>query len=203
MNVKTSRTFETHLTIDASRPECIEHARFWAIEAGLKWTEIELSRGNHQLQPMITYWGSDSLQSQRQAAKRIEEELSPLGVHIVRFKTETEASASLFARLGQYFECHIKLHLKSPEDLDALNVVANGNSSHLSRNARRVRDDGTQERFLTQRSYNCDGVQAKCKEQHLIDSLNKNGFDILETESEFVLFDSNLSLDAGWEDSNV
>lgn len=203
MSFAPSTTYETHLTLDSPPGNGIESARAWAIESGLKWTEIELSHGKHQLQPMITFFGSGSLEAQRETARQIEEQLQPLGLQVVRFKTETAASPTQIAATGQYFECHIKLHLRSPEDWDALLHVAQKNPAHVSRNARRVRDDGTHERFLTLRSYDCDGVEAQKEVQDLINALNEQGLKIIETESEFVLFDSNLDLDAGWEVANV
>lgn len=203
VNSTPYKTYETHLTLDSHRSGGIESARAWAIKSGLKWTEIELSHGEHQLQPMITFWSSDPLESQRKTAKQIEEQLQPLGLQVVRFKTETAASEAQVAESGQYFECHVKLHLKSSEDWDALLQVAHEKSAHVSRNARKVREDGTHERFLTLRSYECDGVEAQNKVKDLIAGLNAHGLNIMETESEFVVFDSNLSMDDGWEVANV
>ncbi|WDI44389.1 nucleotidyl transferase AbiEii/AbiGii toxin family protein [Bremerella sp. P1] len=88
MNFQPSQTYETHLTLASNRSDGIESARTWATAAGLKWTEIELSRGDHQRQPMITYWGTDSLESQHATAKQIEEQLQPLGLQVVRLKTD-------------------------------------------------------------------------------------------------------------------
>lgn len=203
MNVTETKQFETHLTLAASHSECIASARVWANESGLKWTEIELSQGNHPLQPMITFWGSESLKAQHAQANQIEQRLKSLGVRVVRVKTEIGVSSSLFAEPGQYFESHVKLHLESPRDWSALrHVTGSSNKAHISRNARRVRDDGSEERFLTLRSYDCDGTAAATNEHRLLDSVRENGLTVLEVESEFVLFDSNLSLDDGWEISN-
>lgn len=203
VNFQPSQTYETHLTLASNRSDGIDSARTWATAAGLKWTEIELSRGDHQRQPMITYWGTDSLESQHATAKQIEEQLQPLGLQVVRLKTETAATEAQIAEPGQYFECHVKLHLTSPADWDTLQHVAQDKSAHVSRNARRVRDDGTHERFLTLRSYDGSGIEARHKVYDLIQELNSHGLNIMETEMEFVVFDSNLSLDAGWEVANV
>ncbi len=203
MSVSLDQAYETHLTLDVVRGDRLESARRWAIDRGLKWTEIELSRGDHPRQPMITFWGHGSLEAQHVAAQEMAKQLLALGIRIVRQKIETAAALAHVATDGQYFECHVKLHLHSSEETDALRRVAETNAAHVSRNARRVRRDGTHERFLTLRSYDGDGYQAHRKVQHLIAALNAHDLTILETETELVVFDSNRSLDAGWEDAHV
>jgi hypothetical protein len=66
----------------------------------------------------------------------------------------------------------------------------------VSRNARRVRPDGRQERFVTQRLYRVGRETAK---QHLDSLLNAlNPYEVLEIEEEFVVYDDNVTVDAGW-----
>lgn len=200
MDCSGRRQFETHLSIDASNRIAIDAAREWAHQSDLKWTEIELSRGVHRSQPMITFWGNGTLESQHDAASQIASSLVRLDVRVVRLKHEVDVSPSDMAGLGQYFECHVKLPLTTAADWQTLACAAETHHAHISRNARRVRDEGTEERFLTQRSYACHGREAQQRERALVDALISHGLKIIEVESEFVVFDSNISLDAGWEE---
>ncbi|MEZ6070020.1 MAG: hypothetical protein R3C10_07010 [Pirellulales bacterium] len=195
--------FEIHLTLDASQADDIELARRWTAESGLKWTEIELSRGDHPQQPMITFWGQETLESQHDRAAEIQRGLASLGIRIVRVKIEVGSTEALSAAPGQYFETHVKLRLTSAENRRAVHRVAETESAHISRNARRVLDDGTEERFLTQRSYTCSGFEAAVKQQELLEAVSAAGLNVMEVESEFVIFDSNIGLDRGWEVSDV
>lgn len=53
------------------------------------------------------------------------------------------------------FETHLKLLLPADADLGRLSRLVEPHRARLSRNARRTREDGRQERFVTQR---CSGV---------------------------------------------
>ncbi len=66
----------------------------------------------------------------------------------------------------------------------------------MSWNARRVLADGAHERFVTQRCHDVDAPAAHAALQRLLADLD--GVQIIEVEEEFVLYDSDLSLDDGW-----
>ena len=69
-----------------------------------------------------------------------------------------------------------------------------------SRNARRIRDEGGHERFVTQR---CGGV-GRDAAGHRLDALLRAlagaGHAAVEVEREFVVYDDNPAVDAGWID---
>ena len=107
-----------------------------------------------------------------------------------------------------------------------LSACAAKHGARLSQNVRRKREDGRTERFVTQR---CHGVhqaeaqrqlrdlmdeieslasplsdlQAQYRERlrPLVDDLQPFEFEVLDFEEEFVVYDSNLALDAGWFES--
>lgn len=199
-------SFETHLTLYASNSTSLEIARQFAIDHSLKWTHIELHSGVTPSQPMLTFWGQDSLGSQLRLAYSIKQELESIQIQVVRIKVETPFQGEFAPRSecsggghpDQYFECHVKLRLPSSTDLERLRSIAASYRAHVSRNAIKTFGKGQTERFVTQRSHHCTGATAQLNQLELTRSLRDNGFEIIEIESEFVLHDSNFTLDAGW-----
>lgn len=199
------------MTVDAQHPEQVETARAWTARAGLKWSQIELSQGTHPLQPMITFWGRGSLADQIARATAIARELADLGALVVRVKVEMETASTPSNFTGAeaiitrpaYFESHFKLNLNTAMEHRLAAEIAAAHNLHLSRNARRSFADGSHERFLTLRSTDCTASEAAAREQHALRVIQSAGLRLLETESELVVHDSNLALDAGWGKSNA
>ncbi|MBM9621720.1 hypothetical protein ACFQ60_18305 [Streptomyces zhihengii] len=192
-------TYETHVTVRCDG----EHGRgrldAWARTAGLKVTHIVLARGRMVSQPMLTLRGGDGLAAQQAAAHGLVTRLREAGFAPVRVKTETTPWAAEVATAPDgYFEHHLKLLLDEDFDRAALTAIAVRHGAHLSWNARRVTGAGRHERFVTQR---CRGVSARtaglrCDE--LAAELTAAGHRIVSQEREFVLHDSDLSVDDGW-----
>ncbi len=178
----------------------------WAEGQGFKWTHILLENGRSPSQPMLTFWGAGSLDEQRLQAAQICRHLQTLGVEIVRVKTEADLENSevpvrdedAAADQNLYFETHVKLRIASPTQLDALREFALTQGARLSRNARRTLDDGAHERFVTHRIHGVGRETAGRQAETLIKAITDAGYDIVEVEREYVVFDSNLTLDAGW-----
>ncbi|MCX5596978.1 hypothetical protein OOK29_02385 [Streptomyces phaeochromogenes] len=189
-----------------------ERLRCWAAGAGLKLTHIVLARGRMPSQPMVTLTGSPSYAAESARAREVAAHLRADGFVPVRVKIESSPWAPEVPREPcgtggdeRYFEHHVKLLLDADTDLDALAARVVPHGAHLSWNARRVRDseiDGTggtgrrHERFVTQR---CRGVDAEGAGQLLELLLTELcGFEVADVEREFVLHDSDLSVDDGW-----
>ncbi|WP_416971775.1 hypothetical protein [Streptomyces sp. 4F14] len=183
--------YETHLTVD--RPD-LERLRAWAGAAGLKLTVIELARGRTPLQPMLTLRG-DTYAAQRARAREVAGTLRAAGFVPVRVKVETVPWAPEVPNGpcgdGRYFEHHVKLRLAEGTGLGELAALVVPFGAHLSRNVRR---EG--ERFVTQRCRGTDADGARLALGKLLDALA--GRDVLSVEREFVLYDSDESLDEGW-----
>lgn len=198
---------ETHVTFAAAGDaESLSRAAQWAAERGLKWTHILLAEGRHQSQPMITFWRSGTLREQLDQAAAIAAALRKLDLAAVRVKVECASaeaaryfdnSAQLAEHFG-YFEHHVKLQLAAAAELPALAELAGVHDARLSANARRQLAAGAVERFVTQRAYRAGSAEAAQRLALLIHSLQAADYRILEVEEEYVLYDSNLSLDAGW-----
>jgi len=198
--------FETHLTLAVETLPGRDQLLEWTAARGLKWTQIVLDRGSTPYQPMVTYWGRGSLEQQQDLARELAAEIARLGATVVRIKIETPIDdgadpapdRTVLPEAVRYFEVHFKLLLDEEADLQALSVLAGPHWARISRNDRRQREDGLRERFVTQRSSGGDVRQAMEARRRLQSALHDAGYTILEVESESVVFDSNLSLDAGW-----
>lgn len=203
--------FEIHLTVDGSSPAVGSGAlAAHAAERGWKYACIVLDRGSTPLQPMATFTvGHCTLGAALAAARSAADELSAAGCPVVRVKVEAApwargvpATDAEGAALGPayYFEHHVKLLLPPDTDPAGPARCAVRHASHLSRNARRVRDDGQREQFVTQRCREVGSAAAGRRLEALLAELAARGYEILSVEREFVVHDSAQALDAGWID---
>lgn len=69
---------------------------------------------------------------------------------------------------------------------------------HVSWNARRVRDDGQEERFVTQRCRGIGRATAERRLAALLHDLHTAALHVCEVGREYVLHDDDLGLDDGW-----
>jgi len=192
--------YETHVTVRCAGPAETERLRGWAEAAGLKVTHIVLARGRMRDQPMLTLAGPASYAEQSARADRTVAALRSAGFAPVRVKTESVPGAPEVpdgpCGGGQYFEHHVKLLLDAETDLASLAARVVPHGAHLSWNARGVCGGGRHERFVTQR---CRGVRDAEAEEALRLLLSElGGFEVLCVEREFVLYDSDESVDDGW-----
>lgn len=205
-----SGEFETHITFALTEERQWDALTAWCQARSLKCVQIELDRGLYPSQPMVTLFGVGTLESELLKAEEVQRECEMAGFQVSRLKLEVApwnedvpaTQQEVEPAMQRYFEHHIKLLLPSNSNLDELKerVVLHG--AHLSRNARRVREDGLQERFVTQRCYRVGREEARQSFEELLGFLEPLGFPVLETEEEYVVFDSNIVLDAGWLDEN-
>jgi len=183
--------YEIHLTVE--RPD-LRRLRAWASAAGLKLTVIELARGRTPSQPMLT-WSAASYDAAAARAREVAGELRAAGFVPVRVKIESAPWAPEVPNgpcgEGRYFEHHVKLRLGADADLAELASLVVPFGAHLSRNVRR---EG--ERFVTQRCRGVDAQGAGASLEKLLRVLG--GWHVLSVEREFVLYDSDESVDEGW-----
>ncbi|MEV6835418.1 hypothetical protein AB0N17_13030 [Streptomyces sp. NPDC051133] len=201
--------YETHVTVRCAGPAETERLRGWADASGLKLTHIVLARGRMRDQPMLTLAGSGSYAEQSTRAAGTVAALRAAGFAPVRVKTESvpwapevpDGPCGGGRSGGQYFEHHVKLLLDAGTDLGELTARVVPHGAHLSWNARRVRGGGRHERFVTQRCRGVDTEGAGWALERLLAGLA--GLDVLSVEREFVLYDSDESVDDGWLEVSV
>jgi hypothetical protein len=199
--------FETHLTVRPTAPDHLARLREWAAARRLKFTHIVLVRGATPSQPMLTRHGHGPLSGELGRAAELALALRADGFDVTRVKIEAapwnrgvpqsddEAAGDPPER---YFEHHVKILLPPTADLAAIVALARRHGAHVSHNALRHRDDGQQERFVTQRVHNLGAPAARANLDALLAALRAAQHEILDVEEEYVVHDSNLSLDAGW-----
>lgn len=191
-----SGEFEIHITVQGNRDTLVD----WAERHTLKVTKIVLDCGAHPTQLMVTSEGSGTYTDMAVAAERLRRQLCAAGFPPSRVKIEAapwnRGIPKESVPPGTYFEHHVKLLLSANADLAGLKerVIAHG--AHLSRDARRVRPDGMLERFVTQRCYGVGQSRAHAAYLTLLAALEDQT--ILESEEEFVVYDSAPILDVGW-----
>jgi len=199
--------FETHLTVQLVAANGIDALRRWAEERSLKCTHIVLARGASASQPMLTREGKGTLSAELQTASRLADELNVAGFRVTRVKIEASLwNKDIPATKGKaaahpperYFEHHFKLLLDADADIARLTALAQQHGAHVSRNALRLRDDGRQERFVTQRCHRVGRGAAAARLEILLSELRSGGYEMIEVEREFVVYDNNLALDRGW-----
>lgn len=183
--------YETHVTVRCPDPAELARLESWAGERELKVTHIVLARGRMTSQPMLTL-------PDRDGHERLVPALRAAGFDPVRVKVETVPwTTDRPGPGGGYFEHHVKLRLPAAHDRDALESLVVPYGAHVSWNARRVLPGARQERFVTQRFRGtAEGAGAAC--DALVVALTGAGHDIASQEREFVLYDSDLSVDDGW-----
>lgn len=200
--------FEVHLTAKAADSATRERLREWCDARGFKCVWIVLARGEHADQPMATWRrGRTALPAVVEEANRHAAELAALGIPVTRVKVEAapfndeiparDEEASNHAP-ENYFEHHIKLLRNAAAPRDALLRLCDAHGAHLSRNAFRDAPEGKEERFVTLRAYGVGSASSNRQFRRLLAALRECGEHVLESESEYCVYDSALSLDAGW-----
>jgi hypothetical protein len=203
-----SGDFEIHITVHAGHAEKLA---VFAAEHGVKFLYILLDRGAFVSQPMITLTGRGSLADQHAAIRQWERALHRAGIFPCRSKIEaapwcvgvprSDEDATAEPQ-GRYFEHHIKLLLPSATvaDVAAVTDLVAPHGARLSRNARRERPDGAQERFVNQRCHRVGLDTARRRLDALVDVIRSAGYEVVRVEQEYVVYDSALPHDQGWLD---
>ncbi|MFJ3517753.1 hypothetical protein [Streptomyces sp. NPDC090131] len=188
--------YETHVTVRCGDAAELARLDIWAGARELKVTHILLARGRMVSQPMLTL-------PDRTGHEHLVPQLRAAGFDPVRVKVETVPwTTDSPGPGGGYFEHHLKLLLPADFDRPALEALVVPHGAHLSWNARRVLAGGAHERFVTQRwRGTAAGAGAAC--DALVAALGSAGYEIRSGEREFVLYDSDLSVDDGWIDEGV
>ncbi|WP_420706368.1 MULTISPECIES: hypothetical protein [unclassified Streptomyces] len=202
--------YESHLTVLCEGDELSRLERWAARRPDVKFTHIALARGRTASQPMLTLRGSrpsyedelaavraagDALAGDGFAVSRVKVECAPWAVEVPRDDIDVPDARHPYG--ARHFEHHVKL-LLDPErgDRAGLVTVAERHGAHVSWNARRVRADGREERFVTQRCHRTGDRRAALMLDALLAELA--AYDVVDVEREYVLLDSGPELDEGW-----
>lgn len=200
--------FEVHVTIRAADAAGLDQFSRWCQQRGVKCVHIVLSRGEAASQPMATWRrGSTVLSSVRDEADGFAEDAVQAGFEVTRVKIETAPGNEDLPQTdldastepdANYFEHHIKLDRPREASVLKLTELCESHGAHLSRNAFRQTAGDREERFVTLRTYGVGAQTSQRQLAALLDGLAAGGEAVIETESEYCVYDSNIALDAGW-----
>jgi hypothetical protein len=198
--------FEVHVTVRPPDLAALERFRAWCQQHDCKCIRIVLARGDHVEQPMATWRrGVTTLPAVLAHARDRIGELERASIPVVRLKIEAAPDNDGVPQndtaeqdAANYFEHHVKLLRDPAASREALLQACMEFGARLSRNAWHENPQGLQERFVTVRHYCIGRVAAEERLQRLLAALTELGEKVIEVESEYVVFDSNVQLDAGW-----
>ncbi len=191
--------FESHVTIEVPTPEVLEELKVTCYNKRIKLSIIELPTGEHPVQVMASVQDSGEYKNIESMTQILINTLKKSNFNITRVKIEGELNSipEDFKVPVVYYEGHIKLLLSNDFDSDRLNELVVGRFGRLSKNARRVREDNLQERFITMRHHGNVNVFEE-RFDSMVSFLKNKWFIILELEKEIVFLDTKETLDRGW-----
>ncbi|MBK9033011.1 MAG: hypothetical protein IPL61_17365 [Myxococcales bacterium] len=197
--------FEAHVTI---RCAAADEPRFAALcdQLGVKHLAIELAAGAVVTQPMTATVHRGTLREVQDQVHELARAIVAGGFEVVRTKIEAlprnrdipETDAAAAAEPARYFEYHLKLVIAPALELAAIAEVAAAHEARLSRNARRVRADGSHERYLTLRLPGLGRASADARFAALEAAVAALPVTVTRRVREYTVYDSNLALDHGW-----
>lgn len=198
--------FEAHVTVAAGDAAHVERFTNACDELGIKSVVIELPRGETRSQPMTASYHHGSLQAVLAEVHAIARSLAAREFEVTRVKLEAvgknpmtpQTDEAARAAPNNYFEFHVKLLLGPGDALATIEDVCLRHSAHLSSNARKLRDDGLAERFVTQRVYAVGRPNAEVQFAALLEDLRPLGLRYGQRIREYTVYDSNAAVDRGW-----
>lgn len=200
-------SFEAHVTV---APGSAEEMRVFAASCdalGVKCVRIVLPHGVASVQPMTASYHRGTLREVQDEVNDLARALVRAGFRVTRVKIEAHGRNADVPRTREeamrlppqnYFEHHVKVVLPPGASLDGVASVAARHDAHLSRNANVVRSDGSEERFVTLRSYHVGRDEAEARFEALLDALEGLGFPLKNRLREYTVVDSDVAVDAGW-----
>ena len=202
--------FEVHITVECITDEDLSLFLERCEVNNVKPIIIELSKGDYARQVMtssfiVGHYKDDILQKAKNLANVMFGDTS-LKTKIKRLKIESLARnpgvpLDTNPETDKYFEFHYKIALQDKEnDKSEYNLVKDlvkGYDGRLSRNAFK-KVEGAKHYFITKRVHSAGQVKAFEEYNELKNVLADNGYPVLKSEAEFVVYDSNYNLDSGW-----
>jgi hypothetical protein len=192
-------TYEIHITVKsdsfyAFKVTCSKLKR-------VKPILIKLPYGQTPTQLMTSSHIRTDLDGVYREMKHQIEFLKDDGYEVIRSKIELKipCKQKIDPQPHQYFEFHYKILL--PNHLEKLRLmeVTKKLNVHVSRSAfGKPAKGGAFFNFVTLRLFNVTKENAILESKKIHDKLTKKKFEIVSTEKEFAIYDSNTALDTGW-----
>lgn len=202
--------YELHITVICEEARLADFQQTCSA-LGAKGLLIVLPKGEHQRQVQSGFHKYGSMAEVFDILKTQQDSFTKAGFTVVRSKVELKLGTSFSKCVpllsgicpnGQYFEFHLQVRLHY-DRLAELEKVSSRHNAHLSRNAYKTdKELGLVWQFLTLRFHDL-GLDASQDRFHALrESLLASNFEVVKTESEYAIYDSNVNVDAGWAETS-
>lgn len=209
--------YEGHITLSHSNlqmPFEEQKTKFMDLcsKLGVKAILIELQSGipeNGNFQFQTSQWFNRPFCEARKSMTEISKEFMSNGWIVQRQKIEAtpclrtgsincpiEDTDVKNYPLTNYFEFHAKISM-TDENEPIIKQLCNEHQTHLSRNAFK-KFEQYDHRFLTMRLYGIGQKNAFANFDSLLSDLKKMNIEVVNTQREYAVWDTNVRLDAGW-----
>ncbi|WP_144394590.1 hypothetical protein [Pleionea sediminis] len=196
-------SFEVHMTVDLDH-NSLDSFKLLCEEINASFLIIVLDKGSSDHQPML----SKVFSNPDNACKSINDLIYKVAEQydVVRVKIEASLDNhglplldddALIAPDDCYYEFHVRLKLPLNADIATITKQLNGYHAYVSQNALKNLSE-YQLRFATIRVMKKGRTAALSHLQAFIDYLNEQQIGFDKVIKEYNIFDSNISLDAGW-----
>eukprot|EP01084_Bolivina_argentea_P083572 151318_1 len=200
-------TFEYHITVKIKNKEDVNKFVNYCKEIDIKPIFIELPYGGQIKQLMTSKYLTGIYPNILPRVYSTAYKLRNKGFEILRVKIESLACNKgvpiydndiQYEAPMRYFEFHFKVLLSNKNEKLKLMKLGKKYNAHTSRNSFKSFENGKFINFLTMRTFNKGSINALKEFSILKNDLIKNKFEIIGTEKEYAVYDSNLELDNGW-----
>lgn len=199
---------EFHVTVSLDNtPTQMARFREACRELDGKCVWIELDEGETTNQPMYgNRLFSDPTEQSEKICEVVERLVEKFSVTRVKVEAgpnnnnipQSEAEAKR-EPADCYFEHHVALLFEAGTSVAALGKQFAPFSGHLSKNAfKTLSETEEQIRFVTQRFRDIGQTVADERLNELLKFVEHQGYEVIDCEREYNIFDSNLHLDEGW-----
>lgn len=199
-------TFESHITVELNNKRTLSLFQTLCQKLKVKCLLIELPSGINNLQPMTSLYHKGNFEPVLKEVQSLAQTIAQEGFKVTRVKIEalvnnlnvpsTDEEAQKFPK--NYFEFHVLATLKTEEEKDKLKALCKNHNAHLSQNAFKQSLLGLNQHFITMRVYNIGKIGAKLEFSKLVNELKKENFNLSNKLQEYIVYDSNTSIDQGW-----
>lgn len=198
--------FESHITIELNNKMALTKFQTLCQQLQVKCLLIELPIKVNNFQPMTSLYHKGSFEKVFNEVTSMAQRIMNNGFQVVRVKIEalitnfgipiTEEEAKKFPT--NYFEFHVLVELSSQEEMEKLKIICEKHQAHLSQNAFKKSLKGLNQHFVTMRLYETGKNTAKAQFAVLLNELRKEDFRLSNQLQEYIVYDNNILLDAGW-----
>lgn len=198
--------FESHITIKLNNTTALSNFQKLCQHLQVKCLLIELPMGVNTFQPMTSLYHRGSFESVFNEVTSMAQRIMNNGFQVIRVKIEalisnlnipiSDEEAKKFP--NNYFEFHVLVELPTQNEVERLKIICEKHQAHLSQNAFKKSLNGVKQYFVTMRFYETGKSIAKSRFSMLLNELKKEQFSLSNQLQEYIVYDSNISLDAGW-----